>query len=316
MIPRSGIDEVSLTSEDTGKFRFTLNILQAFDADGGHLETKGLSPTGQVVKAPQHRHLVSLDFFRAEVGLEYRLADNWKTLLSVPYEIKNQDASSEEIDPSTAVEQKSILANQHIHHRDEIYRGFSDFSLRFSHKKSSVLNDDDHLVIALGTSIPMGKTEEDPFKLGNAGLEHLHIQFGTGTFDPLAELHYNTPLFGDFSLNASVRGRFPFYENSKTYRGSVEVTATTEVKYHLLDWLAFHTTYLRFYQSYAHWDGKRDINSGLVLNAFLFGAMVNIGYSIPIRFSVMLPFHRRTLSDEGDAFELGQTVSLTVSRSF
>ena len=291
-------------------------MLRGFDSDGGHLETKGLSPTRQVVKSPLHRHLVSLDFLRLDLGVQYSIANNWKVMLSIPYAIKDQDASIEEIEPTSARDREAILANQDIHHRDETYRGFSDFSLLFSHRRLGILRDSDYLVGSLGSSIPIGKTEENPFSLGDAGLEHLHIQFGTGTFNPLAELHYGTPLFGDFSLNASVRGQFPFYKNNKTYRGSVELTLTAEVEYHPFDWLAFHAAYLGFYQSYAHWDGERDINSGIVLNAGLFGAELNAGYGVPVRFSVMLPFHRRTLSDEGDAFELGTTVSLTTSRSF
>ena len=291
-------------------------MLRGFDSDGGHLETKGLSPTRQVVKSPLHRHLVSLDFLRLDLGVQYSIANNWKVMLSIPYAIKDQDASIEEIEPTSPRDREAILANQDIHHRDETYRGFSDFSLLFSHRRLGILRDSDYLVGSLGSSIPIGKTEENPFSLGDAGLEHLHIQFGTGTFDPLAELHYGTPLFGDFSLNASVRGQFPFYKNNKTYRGSVELTSTAEVEYHLFDWLAFHAAYLGFYQSYAHWDGEQDINSGIVLNAGLFGAELNAGYGVPVHFSVMLPFHRRTLSDEGDAFELGTTVSLTMSRSF
>ena len=148
------------------------------------------------------------------------------------------------------------------------------------------------------------------------GLRHLHIQFGTGTFDPLAEVHYSTPLFGDLSMDAAIGGQFPFYENSKTYRGSMEVTSTVEVKYQLFNWLAFHTTYLGFYQSYAYWDSEQDINSGLMLNAGLFGGTVNTAYGVPMRLSVMLPFHGRTLFDEGDAFDPGPTVSFTTSRSF
>ncbi len=291
-------------------------MLRGFDSDGGHLETRGLSPTGQVVKSPLHRHLVSLDFLRLDLGLQYSMANNWKVMLSIPYAIKDQDASTEEIEPTSPRDREAILTNQNIHHRDETYRGFSDFSLLLSHRRSGFLRDSDHLGVSLGSSIPIGKTEEDPFALGDAGLEHLHIQFGTGTFNPLAELHYGTSLFGDFSLNASVRGQFPFYENNKTYRGSVELTSIAEVKYHLFDWLAFHAAYLGFYQSYAHWNGERDINSGLVLNAGLFGATLNTAYGVPVRLSVMLPFHRRTLSDKGDAFELGPTVSLTMSRSF
>ena len=280
------------------------------------METRGLSPTGQVIKSPLHRHLVSLDLLRLDLGLQYSMANNWKVMLSIPYAIKDQDASTEEIESTSARDREAILTNQNIHHRDETYRGFSDFSLLLSHRRFSFLRDSDHLGASLGSSIPIGKTEEDPFALGDAGLEHLHIQFGTGTFNPLAELHYRTSLFGDFSLNASVRGQFPFYENNKTYRGSVELTSIAEVKYHLFDWLAFHAAYLGFYQSYAHWNGEQDINSGLILNAGLFGATLNTAYGAPVRLSIMLPFHRRTLSDKGDAFELGPTVSLTMSRSF
>ncbi len=244
------------------------------------------------------------------------MADNWKVMLSIPYAIKSQDAKVEEIEPTSPAEKQAILANQNIHHRDETYRGFSDFSLRFSHIRLGILRGGDRFIASLGTSIPIGKTEDDPFKLGDAGLKHLHIQFGAGTFNPLAEVHYGTPLFRDFSMSASISGQFPFYENSKTYRGPMEVTSIAEVKYHLFDWFTFHTTYLGFYQSYAHWDDERDINSGLVLNAGLLGATLNTAYGVSMRLSVMLPFHRRTLSDEGDAFKLGPTVSLTMSRSF
>ena len=65
-----------------------------------------------------------------------------------------------------------------------------------------------------------------------------------------------------------------------------------------------------------NWDGEQDVNSGLVLNSGLLGATLNAGYEVPVRFSVMFPFHQQTLSNEGDAFELGITVSLTISRSF
>ena len=316
MIPHSGIDEVGSTSGDTGKFRFLLNVLRGFEADGGHLETKTLSPTGQVIRGPLHRHIVSVDFLRVQLGAEYQFAENWHVRLSVPYDIKNQNASIEKIAPTTPVEQQAILRNQNIHHRDEGYRGFADFSLLVSRQMSGLLRDDDQLFASLGTSIPVGKTEEDPWRLGEAGKEHLHIQFGTGTFNPLAELRYSMVLFGDLSLSTSVRGLFPFYANTKTYRSSVELSGAAEVQCRAKDWLAFHTGYFGLVQSYARWDGRRDINSGLIFNIVQLGVTVNPGYGMPLRLNVMFPFHGRTLSDEGDAFEHGPTISLMTSHSF
>jgi hypothetical protein len=291
-------------------------MLRGFDADGRHSETRGLTPDGRVITVPLHRHNVSLDYTRLAIGVEYAFADHWNIGLRVPFEHKNQRASIEQLAPLSASERRAILANQNIHHRDESYKGLADLNLLLSHTRSGVLRTADQLVVGLGSSIPTGKTEEDPFRLGDAGLKHLHIQFGTGTFDPLVEFHYGTPLFYNFSLSTSVRGKFPFYENSKTYRGPREWTFTAEVEYSVLDWLSLQATYLNFFQNYAYWDGVQDINSGLVVHAGLFGPTVHTGYGLPVRLNVMVPFSQKPLSGRGDSFEQGPTVFITVSRAF
>ena len=312
MIPRSGIGEVGSTSDD-GKLRFSLNLLRGFDANGGHLETRGLSPTGDVVQVPLHRHNVSLDYSRFQLDIAYRVANDWDIALSLPYDIKDQDAFIDELAPTTLEEREAILRNQDIHHRDEVYRGFADARLLVSRVLSNLLRNDDRLMVSLGSSIPVGATEEDPFKLGDAGKKHLHIQFGTGTFDPSAALHYETPLSGELSFNASIHGQFPFYENGKTYRGSVEITETVGMRYQLGEWLALHANHLGLFQSYAHWDGVRDVNSGLIFNALQFGVSPHPRFRVPIRLNVTLPIQSRVLSDEGDAFEVGPLLSMTVS---
>ena len=94
-----------------------------------------------------------------------------------------------------------------------------------THRKQGVFREGDSLSLSLGTTLPTGKTEEDPFELGDSGLKHLHIQFGTGTFDPLLELNYSMPVAGKLGLGAYALGRFPAYENSKTYQGPMEITS-------------------------------------------------------------------------------------------
>lgn len=312
MIPRSGIGEVGSTSDD-GKLRFSLNLLRGFDANGGHLETRGLSPSGDVIRVPLHRHRVSLNVLRLQLDIAYRPTADWDIALNLPYDIKDQDAFIDEIAPVTLGEREAILRHQDIHHRDEVYRGFADPRLLVSHRFANLLRDDDRLIVSLGASIPIGATEEDPFKLGDAGQKHLHIQFGSGTFDPLAALHYETPLSNALSLNASVHGHFPIYENGKTYRGPVEITETVGMRYQVGNWLALHASYLGVFQSYAYWDGVRDINSGLIFNALQFGISPEPRFGVPIRLNVTLPIQSRVLSDEGDAFEVGPLLSMTVS---
>lgn len=311
MIPRSGIGEVGSTSDDS-KLRFSFNLLRGFDADGGHLETRGLSPAGDVIQVPLHRHRVSLNVVRLQLDIAYRHTADWDIALSLPYDIKDQDAFIDEIAPVTLGEREAILRNQDIHHRDEVYRGFADARLLVSRSLSNLLRGDDRLLVSVGSSIPIGATEEDPFKLGDAGQKHLHIQFGTGTFDPSAALHYETPLSGRLSLNASVHGHFPFYQNGKTYRGPVEITETVGMRYQLGEW-ALHANHLGLFQSYAHWDGVRDINSGLIFNALQFGVSPHPRFGVPIRLNVTLPIQSRVLSDKGDGFQVGPLLSMTVS---
>jgi hypothetical protein len=174
----------------------------------------------------------------------------------------------------------------------------------------------DVLFARLGTTIPTGKTEENPWELGDAGIEHLHIQFGTGTFNPLVNLRYSLPLYRGLMITASTRGMFPFYENSKTYQGPVELSYTAGFTYRLFDWLSFNGNYLGFYQSAALWAGERDINTGLRYTMAALGMSVVTLNDISVSANVMFPLTQATLYDAGDAIEFGTLVSVATSYLF
>ena len=291
-------------------------MMRWFDAQGGHEEAKGVSPDGRVIEVPLHRHHVKLNIFRVDIGLKYQLASEWTLEANVPYETKIQEATIEEIEQITQVQREAILRNQNNHHRNDTYMGLADADVLLGYHTHGLLKDSDFLMARIGTTIPFGKTEEDPWKLANNGLEHLHLQFGTGTFNPSVDLHYSLPLYKGLGMSASVRGKFPFYENSKTYRGSRELTYTAGLNYHLNDWISFQTSYLGFYQSYAYWAGELDINSGLRFSMASVGASVVTPYNIPLSVTVMFPLSQRTLYEESDAFEFGPLVSLTALYAF
>jgi hypothetical protein len=77
-----------------------------------------------------------------------------------------------------------------------------------------------------GVTIPLGRTEPNPFELGRRGLPHQHIQFGTGTWDPLAGATVGRR-FGEVMAMASVLARLPVSENSHGYRAGRRVSVTT-----------------------------------------------------------------------------------------
>ena len=287
-----------------------------FNAKGGHSETKGISPDGKVIDVPLHRHHVKLNIFRIDVGLKYHLTSKWVLEANLPYETKTQEATLEEIEPVTSMEREAIIRNRDNHHRNEIYIGPTDADLFLGYQTQGLFRANDFLMARVGTTLPFGKTEDDPWKLGDAGLEHLHIQFGTGTFNPIVDLYYSLPIYKGLNASGSVRGKLPFYENSKTYRGSREVTYTGGLSYRVNDWIAFQAGYLGFYQSFAYWAGAQDINTGLLFSMASLSASITTPYDVPLSLAVMLPLQQETLYEESDAFEFGPLISLTVLYGF
>lgn len=310
------MNEVSLASQEIDQFRVNINMLASPDAQGGHLESRGLSPTGEVIDAPLHRHHVALSTYRIDVGVQYLLSDRWMLQANIPYAVRNQDASIEWIDPVSTEDKEAILRSRDIHHRDETYTGLADSDLFLGYKMRGLFKTDDVLFARLGTTIPVGKTEKNPWKLGESGIEHLHIQFGTGTFNPIANLQYSLPLYRGLTLTASTRGTFPFYENNKTYRGPVELTYTAGFMYRLSDWFSFNGNYLGFYQSAASWAGERDINTGMRYSMAALGMSLSALNDIYVSVNVMFPLTQETLYNESDAIEFGNLVSLTTTYSF
>ena len=308
---------MSLTSENK---RFQVSIgTRGFNAEGGHNEKKGLSSAaGDVIQVAQHRHEVQMNVVRFDAGFKYQISPQLRLEATLPYEIKSQDSSIPGIDAvEDPDERTAMLRNRDIHHRNATYRGISDMDILLGYTKHGIIGTHDTLTAKFGSTIPFGKTEEDPWVLGDMGKKHLHLQFGTGTFNPIANLRYNFPVYGGLSANASVRGKMPFYENSKAYRGSWDVTYTGGLNYRLNDWLSLQTSYLGLYQSYAYWQGEKDINTGLRFSMASLGASIATPYNVPISIMLMLPIQQETLyDDDSDAFQLSALVSVTALYSF
>lgn len=105
-----------------------------------------------------------------------------------------------------------------IHHRDETLFGLGDMVIDTTFR---VLSPEEraghHLQITAGLSLPTARIEEDPYVRGRAGLSHQHVQFGSGTFDPMLGVSYSY-IFEKWQLLAFVNGKAPLYENRNGYR--------------------------------------------------------------------------------------------------
>lgn len=308
-------------------------MMRWYDAQGGHFEDEGIfvdtNGNRRIDTVPQHRHHVNLNIYRVDIGLKYLLGPQWILEANLPYESKVQEATVERIEGVEYTQEQwdAIVENGRIHHRNETYTGLTDSEFLIGYYRLGVLIEKDYFMGRFGMSIPFGKTEEDPWKLGEKGEEHLHIQFGTGTFNPIIDLHYSIPVYKGLATRASLRTKLPFYENSKTYRGSNELTYSAGLNYRLNKWVSFQAGYLGIYQSFAHWDGEIDKNTGLHFGMASMGTSISTPFNVPFSVSLLLPLHQKTLYDdtdaldvikfeESDAFEFGPLVSVTVLYSF
>jgi thiol-disulfide isomerase/thioredoxin/plastocyanin len=101
-----------------------------------------------------------------------------------------------------------------VHHRDETVSGLGDPMLLGAAGGSL---GGWRLTARAGLTIPIGRTEEDPFALGELGVRHQHIQMGTGTVNPVVALEAARS-WGRWRLGAFALTQQVVYENSRGYQ--------------------------------------------------------------------------------------------------
>lgn len=116
------------------------------------------------------------------------------------------------------------------HHRNETLTGLSDPRV-FAHY-GGVAGSWSYGARA-GVSIPLGRTEPNPFALGRLGLPHQHIQFGTGTWNPMVSAGVGRPL-GRVQVEGAGLAKLSLYENSHGYRAGNLYSLSVSASRHLV----------------------------------------------------------------------------------
>ena len=287
-----------------------MTTLYGSNFEGGHFSRGGNAPDRTSVPVPLYRHEVSLDYARVELGLNYTIAPGWDVIGRVPWELKDQHASIGFVDPATPSQREAMQHNVDIHHRSTTLRGIGDLMVLGRRGRSNVWRDGDTFTLSAGATIPTGKTVENPYRLGQQGIQHLHIQFGTGTVDPLLETSYRAPIAGRFSAGAYLAGRFPFYENKRTVRAPPDATLGVHVAHQTTNRLQFRLESALFVQGYGYWDAMRDENTGLMGTSITGGVTFQL-HRVSVNADLRHPISQTTLT-EGDAFTQGPTFLLSI----
>jgi hypothetical protein len=154
-------------------------------------------------------HVQDITVADAAVVAEYGLARGLGLNLTSFYRQATTRIHFQDID-----RQPVLLPEGDIHHRDETLTGPGDpWAMVVGSKASGPWS----IAARAGVSIPLGRTVENPFELGRRGLPHEHIQFGTGTWNPMFGLTAGRHR-GKTSIFGSVLARLPLYQNAHGYR--------------------------------------------------------------------------------------------------
>src|SRR3989304_5959880 len=134
------------------------------------------------------------------------------------------DTSPRYVDAATGDE--VTLVTPETHHRDETRTAIADPWLL---ARAALERGPYTLDLRAGVTVPLARPEEDPFAAEAMGAEHEHIQFGTGTFNPVlgAEGHY---LADRFSLGVWGVTQQVLYESAKGYQAGDRYAAGAAVE--------------------------------------------------------------------------------------
>ncbi len=143
-------------------------------------ECPDIGPICQVRDEPPQLHDQHFTVAELRATVEYGLTDALGVELQLPVRLNRTTVRFTALDGTPLV-----LDYENIHHRDETLFGLGDpwVQGRYAWRLGEV-----RLTARAGFTVPLGSTVEDPFALGAAGLPHQHVQFGTGTVQPLLGL--------------------------------------------------------------------------------------------------------------------------------
>jgi thiol-disulfide isomerase/thioredoxin len=237
---------------------------------------------------------------------EYGVSDRFGASLMLPLRLVQTDVAY--IDVATGEE---VTIAEAIHHRDETLVGIADPWLQ---GRMSIGLGDFVLDLRAGLTIPLGRTEPDPYRLGDLGLEHQHLQFGTGTWNPVAGVEIARP-FGWGRLAAWGLTLQVLYQNDEGYaagdRYAAGVTAMVNAGRR---WRAVGGVEVQ-HESAERWNGQvptDDGNQGRVDVLASIGAVVQMTDGIALDVSVRVPIYVNVVEAQLE-YPLLASIGLTVA---
>lgn len=252
---------------------------------------------------PEHWHDQAITWLRVDALLSAGLGKGWAVAAGLPFDVRAITVDyTRDGEPYTP-------PYDDIHHRDEVLLGPVDGSLwlKRTWMAGSVV-----LTPSLGSSLPVGHTEADPFALTEEGKEHQHMQFGTGTFDPLVSVD-GVFRFGRFGALATASSRLPIYEGANGYRaprtGAVSLGPTFAATPQVYTWLLAEGAY----EGEELWHGEA--YGGRASVSASAGALYSVNHDVSVQLTARVPVWEAVHHTDEDA-SVSQPLSVAAGVSW
>ncbi|MBC8131427.1 MAG: hypothetical protein H7X95_00490, partial [Deltaproteobacteria bacterium] len=161
----------------------------------------------------------------------------------------------------------TIPLDPETHHRNETLAGIGDpwVLARWNTTVGGLL-----ITARAGTSLPLGRTEPNPFALGNQGLRHQHIQFGSGTFDPVVGFDIVRPL-ARLQLTGYGQAQTALYQNRHGFRAGTRLFGGLQAGRRLFATLTGALGLDVLHEGPERWDGRIQQDGNLGRTELLLG---------------------------------------------
>jgi hypothetical protein len=263
------------------------------------------SACGEVPVQPTYFHDQNLYPVELRLVGEYGITKTFGIEAQVPFRsvtstIEYTDANGAHYEP----------LDPGVHHRNETVVGIADpwLLLRVGTTVQSWW-----LAARPGLSIPLGRTEENPFELGDRGLQHQHIQLGSGTIDPVAIIEASRA-FEAIQLQFFAQGQVPLYENGQGYRAPFRVYGGGSVGHQLVSELSGSLGVEASHEAAEKWDGEVRQDGNLGRTELLLAATLSyrLGAS-KLGLSARVPVWRQIVTGDEPPGSLSSPIILGLS---
>lgn len=250
-------------------------------------------------------------FFIAELRLlaELSMRDWLSAELQLPLRVSATTITFRRLDGTPFTPESADL-----HHRNEVLVGLSDPWLQVRARAGSGALKGS---LSAGVTLPVGRTEPNPFALGRAGFVHQHVQFGSGLVNPLlgAEGSY---AWERVTARMTGLAQLSLDQNLYGYQAGSRFLAGVGVSVRLVEGLMVGATVDSVTVLPERWDGKVEQDGNVGRSDVLVGGQVEwqVG-ALVLTLSVRVPVFQVFFDDAADSqLRYPAMVGLGVSRSF